>query len=185
MLKRADYARNNDWFDWDSLEPGDTENGRPARPSAHCHRGGWKALNVYTTNFADVGLLGYATFPDEGKLKLDGVVVLNESLPGGLSGAVQRRRHGSLTRVGHWLGLFHTFQGGCKAPGDHVKDTPYQARRCRTSRAATSPLDTCKQPGMDPVHNFMSYGDDPCLDQLHARSGAPDDEGVVRVPRRP
>lgn len=28
------------------------------------------------------------------------------------------------------------------------------------------PNDTCAQPGLDPLHNFMSYGDDPCIDRF-------------------
>ncbi len=162
VLKGTDYTRNNDWYDWDFPERGADNDDRKAKRALH--RGGWKALNVYTTNFTDVGLLGYASFPDEGKLKLDGVVVLNESLPGG--SAAPFNRGDTLTHeVGHWLGLFHTFQGGCKAPGDHVKDTPFQADGPNVASCDES-LDTCKQPGMDPVHNFMSYGDDPCLDNF-------------------
>jgi hypothetical protein len=46
-----------------------------------------------------------------------------------------------------------------------VKDTPYQLDGANVFECDES-LDTCKQPGMDPVHNFMSYGDDPCLDQF-------------------
>lgn len=57
--------------------------------------------------------------------------------------------------VGHWLGLFHTFQDGCDPVNDMVSDTPalINSWSCNTND------DSCPDmPGKDPVTNFMSYG---------------------------
>jgi hypothetical protein len=161
-LKRVHYVANDKWFNW-PLKPDNTETKTVKRAKRKLHRGGWNTLNVYIANLGN-GLLGYATFPQNGKLKLDGLVVLNESLPGG-SAAPYNEGDTATHEIGHWLGLFHTFQNGCTRPGDSVKDTPYQLDGANVFECDES-LDTCKQPGMDPVHNFMSYGDDPCLDQF-------------------
>lgn len=55
----------------------------------------------------------------------DGVVLLYATMPGGSS---KERQGGTLVHeAGHWLGLRHTFQGGCTGVGDGVDDTPPQA----------------------------------------------------------
>ena len=66
--------------------------------------------------------------------------------------------------IGHYLGLRHTFQDGCDEKNDYVPDTPAQrksfARRCPRKR------DSCRKlPGLDPVTNFMGYGES-CFEEF-------------------
>jgi len=157
-----DVTANTDWYDWSSP---DVDINDEIEAKTALHQGGYDDLNMYITGLQD-NLLGYAYYPTDQVGVLDGVVLLNDSLPGGT--AVPYNEGDTATHeIGHWLNLAHTFENGCQSPGDFVADTPYQADGDNIFECNES-LNTCPQIGRDPVHNYMSYGDDPCLDRFTA-----------------
>ena len=120
-------------------------------------------LNIYTCRPSG-GILGYAYLPSsfpESDYR-HGVVLLDESLPGG-SAAPYNLGDTGTHEVGHYLGLDHTFANGCSSPGDQVADTPAEA-----SPAYGCPVgrDTCSSAGVDPIFNYMDYTDDSCMDEF-------------------
>lgn len=152
---------NADWF---YANPGGNNEHSMKRA---LHQGGTNALNFYSTTAGDY--LGWAYLPDivtkPGQAHLDGVVIDWESLPGVSTTYEGRYDLGETAthEVGHWLNLEHTFFGGCNAKGDFVADTP--AQKVPTNGCPAG-KDTCRQPGLDPIHNYMDYSYDSCYTEF-------------------
>ena len=127
-------------------------------------RGGPETLNIYTVDGGPS--LGFAYYPsilsDPTYAALDGVVLDWRTLPGGTFD-IYSEGDTAPHEVGHWLALYHTFEGKCGEKNDFISDTPAEfspAFSCPIGRDSCS---ASSKPGLDPITNFMDYTQDSCM----------------------
>ncbi|KAJ1031071.1 hypothetical protein NDA18_002290 [Ustilago nuda] len=154
-LSNTNRVDNANWFR--NINP---DSNLQTQMKRSLRKGGEGTLNLYSVDFSN-DLLGYASFPWEVQNNLvnDGVVFHYNTVKGG-SETEYNLGKTAAHEVGHWLGLYHVFQGGCASPGDFVEDTPPQSKD--TSECPTS-QDSCPGGGLDSIHNYSS---DACLTEF-------------------
>ncbi|PNQ74582.1 hypothetical protein C1T31_00070 [Hanstruepera neustonica] len=122
-------------------------------------------MNMWSSKYVGdmAGILGFAQFPG-GSAATDGVSAGHTYFGSSdyddgtfqLSPPYDKGR--TMTHeVGHYLGLFHTFQGGCNG-GDQVADTPAVDNPnfgCPTGHESCGTIDM--------IENYMDYTDDTCM----------------------
>jgi len=119
---------------------------------------------------------GYSMLPGTGSPAVDGIVMaydafgeINECYCTTLDPLSQTGKI-LVHEVGHYLGLYHTFQGGCanmnnplcEQTGDKVCDTPpVAAPNSGCPASANSCAETPNLP--DDIHNYMDYVNETCM----------------------
>lgn len=137
-------------------------------------------MNMWSVQFSDGSLLGYAQFPSNstltglntngGSANTDGVVA-NYSyfgsrtiFPTGLYGDTSFDKGRTMTHeVGHFLGLRHIWgeDGTPCVADDYCNDTP---RAAAPNYGCPTGTNSCtSQAGNDMIENYMDYTDDACM----------------------
>jgi Pregnancy-associated plasma protein-A len=158
VLAGRDITVRDDWFDMVYSRDSPTQAERAAKYTLN--KPGNSTLNIYTARVS--GYQGWARWPWQLGDRVDGVVVKYSTLPDGAT-PYYNLGYVVVHEVGHWLGLFHTSERRCYAPGDCVDDTPAE-ESAKTD--CQDGIDSCPGPGVDPYRNFMNYTDDKCKNQF-------------------
>ena len=122
-----------------------------------------KYMNIYLVKSITGNVLGYSSFPG-GPADEDGMVVRSDVF-GNIGTASASLGRTASHEIGHWFGLYHTFNNGCGTDicldGDYVCDTPPQASpsyNCAVINSCSNDVPDVA----DQKENYMNYTNDAC-----------------------
>lgn len=156
-------------------------------------------LNLWSVQFTDNTLLGYAQFPDASDLlgigelgglaNTDGVVAKYDAFGSGtgnnfLLNAPYNKGRTMTHEIGHWLGLIHIWGDGsnCFSNTDHCDDTPVAKE---ANYGCPTGTNSCgSKPGNDMIENYMDYTDDSCMNIFTIKQKVRMDAVMTYSPRR-
>ena len=116
---------------------------------------------MYYNNMGQ-GLLGWATFPSSYAKQPEGSTASSSCTRRSPAASAAPYNLGDTAthEVGHWMGLYHTFQGGCSSRQRATRRATRPPSRRRV-RLPDGPRHLHRNnPGLDPIKNFMDYTDD-------------------------
>ncbi|HWB62887.1 MAG TPA: M43 family zinc metalloprotease [Chitinophagales bacterium] len=137
----------------------------------NCYVNIWLVKSICTgTGSCNIG--GYAYFPSSAGTPYDGLVCLASYF-----GSSKARSVVQIHEMGHYLGLYHTFQGGCTnndclADGDKVCDTPpdnstaYYQCGAVVNTCTTDALSGFNSDQNDLYEDYMDYGNFNCMNRF-------------------
>jgi PKD repeat protein len=132
-----------------------------------------KYLNIYIVKSIPGNTAGYSSFPG-GPADEDGLVVRHNYF-GRVGSAIGSLGRTGTHEVGHWLGIYHTFNNSCGidecTDGDYVCDTPPVA----TANFGCSVTNSCSNDSPDlpdQIENYMDYTSETCSNMFTAGQAA-------------
>ena len=127
-----------------------------------------KYLNIYIVKTISGSVLGYSSFPG-GPPDEDGIVV-RHNVFGNIGTASTSLGRTATHEIGHWFGLYHTFNNACGTDictdGDYVCDTPPVLT---ANFGCPSVVNSCTNDNPDlndNLQNYLDYTDDACKNML-------------------
>ena len=144
---------------------------------------GSRYLRIWVVNDINNGTAnGYSMLPDVAPAAFDGIVMAHDAFGDiatcGCSTLNTSSQDGKILvhEVGHYLGLYHTFEDGCagmdaatcEQEGDRVCDTPPVASP--NSGCPGGSWNTCNESPDNPddINNYMDYTNETCLTEFTA-----------------